>query len=78
MATIPVPLPDAYSPEAANAPWELFPPPAVPDGQTQITKAANVVRVLRWHLKMAVLESRRRAARVASDAALVQVETDLA
>jgi hypothetical protein len=78
MGEISVPYPDAYAVEIANAAWDLFPPPEAPEGQQQITKAQNVVRMLKWNLKMAVLESRRRVAKVASDAALVQVEADLA
>ena len=78
MAQVTVQIPDAYSAEVANALWELFPPPEVPEGQQQIGKAENVQRVLRWHLKMAVLESRRRASKAISDAALAVVETDLA
>jgi hypothetical protein len=78
MGELLVPYPDDYAVEIANAVWDLFPPPEVPEGQQQITKAQNVVRMLKWNLKQAVLEARRRAANAASDAALVQVEADLA
>lgn len=74
MATVTVDVPDAYAVEVANAVWALFPP----FPELSITKAQNVQRVLRWHLKQAVMETRRRAAQEASNAALVQVETDFA
>jgi hypothetical protein len=77
MGTLSVPYPDAYAVEISDAVWGLFPPPEVPDGQQQITKGQNVVRMLRWQLKCAVMEARRRAAKAVSEAALVQVETDL-
>ena len=76
MATVTVTVPDAYAQETANAVWDLCPPPAPPGVQPQITKADNVARVLKWHLKSLVLEARRRAAAATAD--LTTVETDMA
>jgi len=73
-----VPYPDAYAQEIAEAFWKLCPPPAVQEGEQQISKAANVVRVLRGDIKAHVLEYRRRLASEAASATIAQAETDLA
>ena len=76
MATITVTVPDAYAQEIAEAFWKLCPPPDPAEGQAQITKAQNVVRMLKFTIKAHVLEARKRAAAALADTATV--ETDLA
>jgi hypothetical protein len=76
VSTISFPVPDAYDAEIKNAIWELCPPPPVPEGQEQITKAQNVVRYLKSVIKDHVKEYRRRTAHQTAEAALIQVDTD--
>ncbi len=72
MATLQVPIPDALAQEIADAFWTLCPPPEPPEGQAQITKAQNVVRMLRFWLKRHVMEMRERTAKTAADTATVE------
>ena len=75
MSSIAITVPDEYDAEIKNAIWNLCPPP-VPEGQTQITKAQNVVRYLKWVIRDHVKEYRRRTAHQTTEAALIPVDTD--